>query len=128
VSGLSLGSLRGLASVLAFAAFVCIGVTFLIHVVVAIVSAAGIAVPALHFAAVALAMGALGVRAFEEGLRPRHEIERYLRYRTDMSKLLARFRKGDVGVKLAMMHEAEDVSYEEMRDFMRTHEEALFVL
>jgi hypothetical protein len=129
--GISPETLRGLSVALAFAAFACIGLTFFIHVVVALGSTIGVAksaAPALHFAAVALAMAALGVRAFEEGLRPRHEIERYLRYRADMSKLLARFRAADVAGKLALMHEAEEVSYEEMRDFLRTHDEALFVL
>jgi hypothetical protein len=130
--GLALGSLRGLAGTFAFAAFACIVATFLIHIIVAPAAAFGVAksaTPALHFAAVALALAALCVRGFEEGLRPRHEIERYLRYRADMSKLLARFRASpDPAVKLAAMHEAEEVSYEEMRDFLRTHQEALFVL
>lgn len=130
--GLSLGTLRGLAGVLAFTALACIVATFIIHVVVAPVAAFGIAkdaASALHFAAVAFALLALCVRGFEEGLRPRHEIERYLRYRADMGRLLGRFRAGPGAAgKLVAMHEAEEVSYEEMRDFLRTHQEALFVL
>lgn len=130
--GVTVKAPRSLAAAFGIAAFVCIGGTLLVHVAVAGVVAAGILKniePFLHLAAVWLALFALGIRAFEEGLRPRHEVERYLRYRADMKKLRDRFLAApDVAGKLAAMHEAEEVSYEEMRDFLRTHQEALFVL
>ncbi len=130
--GITMKSPRSLAAAFGVAAIICIGGTLLIHLAVAGVVAVGILKdiePVLHVAAVWFALIALGIRAFEEGLRPRHEIERYLRYRADMKKLRDRFLAApDVAGKLAAMHEAEEVSYEEMRDFLRTHQEALFVL
>jgi hypothetical protein len=130
--GITIKSPRSLAATFGVVAFVCIGGTLLIHLAVAGIVAGGILKdiePVLHVGAVWFALFALGVRAFEEGLRPRHEIERYMRYRADMKKLRDRFLAApDVVGKLAAMHEAEEVSYEEMRDFLRTHQEALFVL
>jgi len=130
--GIALGAPRSLSGLLTFLAFLFIAVTFAVHVIVGFFVAFGIGHEVeneLHLAAVGLALLALAVRAFEEGLRPRHEVERYLRYRWTMSRLRDRFQgTTEIATKLAAMHEAEHASYGEMRDFLRTHEEALFVL
>lgn len=82
-----------------------------------------------HWLAICCAIVALGVRTLAEGLHPRREIERYSRYRIEVQDILERFETaGSLPAKLAIMTELERLSFEEMRDFLRSAYEARFVM
>jgi hypothetical protein len=82
-----------------------------------------------HWLAICCAIVALGVRTLAEGLHPRREIERYSRYRIEVQDILERFEAaGSPPAKLAIMTELERLSFEEMRDFLRSAYEARFVM
>jgi hypothetical protein len=83
----------------------------------------------LHVAVLWFAVAALGARAFEEGLQPGREIERYSRYRATMQHLETQFDgASDPAEKFRVMRETERLVYQEMRGFLRTHEEARFLV
>lgn len=72
---------------------------------------------------------ALAARTFEEGLQPTREVERYLAYRARLTRLLAHFdAASDLTERVRMMMEVERLIYQEMRDFLKTNDEARFVL
>lgn len=82
-----------------------------------------------HVVVVWTAILALGARALEEGLQPTREVERYTRYRSVMARLLFNFdHSDDPAEKIRIMRETERVIYQEMRAFLRTNDEAQFVL
>jgi hypothetical protein len=111
----------------------CIVSIVLTHVVIAVTLASGVSVLAenvwLHVAVLWLVVVVLVVRAFEEGLQPGREIERYTAYRAALRRLLISFdRAGPAKDRLRIMAEVELVIYGEMQSFLRTHEEAKFLL
>jgi hypothetical protein len=56
-------------------------------------------------------------------------VERYTRYRSSMVALLRRFDAAtDAREKVEIMREAERAAYQEMRTFLRTHNDARYVL
>lgn len=76
-----------------------------------------------------LAVGVLAVRALEEGMRPQREVERYRQYRSALRSVEARLNAtGSPAEKIAVMKQLEQVSYEEMVNFLKDHDEARFVM
>jgi hypothetical protein len=83
----------------------------------------------LHIAIIWLFIFVLATRTLEEGLQPAREVERYARYRSSMVSLLRRFDAAiDPREKIEIMRDAERASYQEMRSFLRTHNDARYVL
>jgi hypothetical protein len=83
----------------------------------------------VHIAIIWLFIGIVAMRTLEEGLQPAREVERYTRYRSSMVSLLRRFdAASDPREKLEIMRDAERASYQEMRSFLRTHNDARYVL
>jgi hypothetical protein len=83
----------------------------------------------VHIAIIWLFIGIVAMRTLEEGLQPAREVERYTRYRSSMVSLMRRFDAAiDPREKIEIMREAERASYQEMRSFLRTHNDARYVL
>jgi len=83
----------------------------------------------VHVVILWLFVGIVAMRTLEEGLQPAREVERYTHYRSCMLSLLKRFdAAADPHEKLAVMREAERAAYQEMRGFLRTHNDASYVL
>jgi hypothetical protein len=71
----------------------------------------------------------LVVRAFEQGLQPEREIERYQQYRSAVQSVLERFEKAETVVeKLNSMRQMERVAFDEMRNFLLTSDRSSFVV
>ncbi len=74
-------------------------------------------------------IGLLAVRAIEDGLQPGREVERYARYRSSMVSLLTRFDHAtNLEERIRLMLETERTVYQEMRGFLRTNQEARYLL
>jgi hypothetical protein len=72
---------------------------------------------------------ALAARAFEEGLQPTREVERYTAYKARLERLLYHFdHASSLPDRVRLMTEVERLVYQEMRDFLKTNYEARFVL
>lgn len=83
----------------------------------------------VHLGIIWLVIGLLAIRTVEEGLQPAREVERYTRYRSSLMSLLARYdRAADAEEKIRIMQETERVAYQEMRGFLKTNQEARYVL
>jgi hypothetical protein len=80
-------------------------------------------------AIVVIAFMGLVVRAFEQGLQPEREIERYQQYRSAVQSVLERFEKAETVVeKLNSMRQMERVAFDEMRNFLLTSDRSSFVV
>jgi hypothetical protein len=80
-------------------------------------------------AIVIIAVLSLAARAFEQGLQPEREIERYRRYRSNVQSILNRFDNATTqSQKISVMREMELLSFHEMRDFLLTNKNATFVM
>ncbi|TDU31613.1 hypothetical protein DFR24_0984 [Panacagrimonas perspica] len=76
-----------------------------------------------------LAITMMAGRAFEEGLQPGREIERYSHYRANLKRLLRLLDQADSAPeKQRLMSEAERIVYQELRGFLLLHEDSKFVL
>jgi hypothetical protein len=83
----------------------------------------------IHVIAICIAIGVLTIRAFEEGLQPARELERYQSYRSAVRAISHRFDAAQSPAeKLEVMKDMEQVSFDEMATFLRTNNEARFVL
>jgi hypothetical protein len=83
----------------------------------------------LHVAIILAVIGILALHTLAEGLQPGREVERFLRYRSTMQSLLQQFDATEQPQeKLRLMQEAERASYQEMRGFLRTNNDARYVL
>ncbi len=84
----------------------------------------------VHVSVVIVALFALALRAFEGGLRPEAELERYRQYRSYLKLLQQRFLddKAPPAQKVAVMHDLEELTYAEMVTFLRTNDEASYVM
>jgi hypothetical protein len=83
----------------------------------------------MHVVIIWLFIGIVAMRTLEEGLQPAREVERYTRYSSSMVALLRRFDAAtDAREKVEIMREAERAAYQEMRTFLRTHNDARYVL
>lgn len=76
-----------------------------------------------------LALVALAAKGVEEGLGSPREVERYSWYLTQCEELRRSFDQANsLARKVAVMRDFEKCSFDEMLDFLRTHERAIFVL
>jgi hypothetical protein len=83
----------------------------------------------IHLLIICLLIGVLAVRAIEEGLQPGREVERYAGYRSSMLSLLKRFDHApSPEERIRLMLETERTVYQEMRGFLRTSQEARYLL
>jgi len=119
------------------AAFVCILGLFSIHLGIAVALSAPalkaidifVHQPWVHVAAIWCAIGALAIRALEEGLGVRDETERYRDYRSSVEAICERFeQETDPVEKLRIMEDMERLSYEEMCSFLRNAYDTRFVM
>jgi hypothetical protein len=85
--------------------------------------------PWVHIFIIWLVIGLLAVRAIEDGLQPAREVERYARYRSSMVSLLTRFNsEANPEERIRLMLETERAVYQEMRGFLRTNQQARYLL
>ncbi len=79
----------------------------------------------IHVIAIWIALGALTIRAFEEGLQPARELERYQSYRLAVRAISNRFAAAkSPEEKIEVMNEMEQVSFDEMATFLKTNDTA----
>lgn len=107
-------------------------IVFLAHLAVALAQAGWwISFPdrPFHLAIIWLAIGILAVRTVEEGLQPGREVERYRQYRAAILSLLKRFDgAASPSERIGVMLETERAAYQEMRSFLKTNDDARYVL
>jgi hypothetical protein len=118
---------------------------FLIHITVLLIvlSVCGMAIAGSEFrseagswistvfsvAIIVIAVVALSARAFQQGLQPEREIERYQQYRSALQSILKEFDDSDMqNQKLMIMRQMERVSFDEMRNFLRTQDRSSFAV
>jgi hypothetical protein len=71
----------------------------------------------------------LATRAFEDGLLPETEVDRYERYEAGTAALLRQFDSSKTQAeKLVAMRRMEQLAFDEMVDFLRANNRALFVI
>jgi len=127
------GAPRRLNAVLYKSGFACVLGVLVLHMVIAVgvpLDLPIVQTPWLHVAALWCAISALAIRTLSEGLKPAEEIERYRSYRASIQDIARRFDAPESGPaeKHALMIEMERVSFEEMRAFLRTMNDASFVM
>lgn len=72
---------------------------------------------------------ALALRTLEEGLQPHREVERYRQYGSALRIIRDRFKRADnAKEKMQALKELEGLSYWEMVSFLKSGEEAKFVM
>jgi hypothetical protein len=77
----------------------------------------------------ALALVALAARALEDGFQSRAEVERYRQYGSALQLVHDRFEATDDPLaKLRTLFELEELSFEEMCNFLKSYHEARFVM
>jgi hypothetical protein len=81
-----------------------------------------------HQLAIWIALLALAIRAIEEGLKPRAEIERYRHYQAVTERLLERYSHSAKATKIEIMRTMEHAAYDEMVIFLRSYHESRFVM
>jgi hypothetical protein len=80
-------------------------------------------------AIIAIAVAALSARAVQQGLQPEREIERYQQYRSAVQSVLEQFDQADTpSQKIRVMRQMERVAFDEMRNFIRTHDRSSFAI
>jgi hypothetical protein len=80
-------------------------------------------------AAIVIAIIGVALRTLQDGLGVTKDIERYRDYRGKVSRLLLWFDATTDGkTRLKLMEEMELAVVDEMKDFLRTHQDAAFVL
>jgi hypothetical protein len=129
-------SLRLQEVIFSYTSLICILVIFTIHLWIALsLSLEGHAEhPKLlefdvHVWVIWIAIVVLGVRALQEGLQPEREIERYRHYRAGVRAVRDRFDEAcSPAEKLEVMLEMERLSFDEFRNFLRSNNEARFVI
>jgi hypothetical protein len=85
--------------------------------------------PFMHVGVVWVAIAALTARALEEGLQPSREVERYIRYRATLVRLLGEYDQDPhPQSRISIMYETERAVYKEMRRFLKINEETRFAL
>jgi hypothetical protein len=117
---------------------------FLIHAVVLVIAGSVLAQIPLAFngidartlvsyifsiAIIAIAIVALLIRAFQQGLQPEREAERYQQYRSALLRVREQFEAAETPMeKLDSMRQVERVSFDEMRNFLISNERVAFVV
>jgi hypothetical protein len=112
---------------------ICILVIFVTHLAIAILLESKwvsiVDAPEIHVFVVWVAIIALATRALEEGLQPAREVERYSEYRSTLLQLLTQFKNAqNPEERFQIMREAERVSYQEMRGFLKTNDDSRFII
>ena len=80
-------------------------------------------------AIIAIAIVALLIRAFQQGLQPEREAERYQQYRSALLRVREQFEAAATAVeKLDSMRHVERVAFDEMRNFLISNERVSFVV
>lgn len=83
----------------------------------------------IHVLTLSLAVAALAARTIEEGLQAHHEVERYRAYSSALRIVRDRFKNARTDEeKRDALQELEEVSFEEMVNFLKSHHEARFVM
>jgi hypothetical protein len=124
-------SLRLQDMIFSYATLICIVVIFLIHLIISFYIASRAAVPepgrvSVHVWVIWIAIIVLGLRALQEGLQPGREIERY---RAGVRAVRERFDAAQSAAeKFQIMAEMERLSFDEYRNFLRSNDEARFVI
>lgn len=112
------------ANILGLIGLACVALLLIAHIASAILASNGI----LHLAAVWIALLALSLRVIEEGLKPRAEVERYRHYQAATYRILDMFERGDTAGRIRAAEQLERAAFDEMVIFLRSHEEARFIL
>jgi hypothetical protein len=116
---------------LGLAAMVCVmGLVFL-HILIGLGAGFGVAqyLYPLHLAAIWFAIAALSIRTLEEGLRPGREVERYRAYRSALRSIARRFNEAaTVEARYRAMISLETLTFDEMVNFLKSNNEARFVM
>jgi len=85
--------------------------------------------PGTSFLALAFAIVGVGVRTWRDGLALREEERHYLSMRHRFANLKLRWENATTDdAKLAVMEDVEQATVEELRSYLKTHENAQFVL
>jgi hypothetical protein len=80
-------------------------------------------------AIIVIAVVALAARAFQQGLQPEREIERYQQYRSAVQGILEQFDESDLpSQKVMAMRRMERVAFDEMRTFLITNDRSSFAI
>lgn len=83
----------------------------------------------LPVAAMWIAIVSVAVGAFERGLQPERELERYTSYLHSVEEILRRFdASAQISEKIEIMQDMERLAYSEMREFLRTFIRTKFVI
>jgi len=123
----------------------CILVIFAIHLWIAFSILVGTRIPGLqpflfdyesttagidvHIWVIWVAIVALAFRALQEGLQPEREIERYRHYRAGIRAIRDRFdQASSPAEKFEVMQEMERLSFDEFVNFLRSNDEARFII
>jgi hypothetical protein len=128
------GGLRRQRDILSMASIISTGIVCLIQVgVLAMVFFDGPLVNGLNkllaIMSMMLIFAALAAHAVEQGMQPDREIERYQQYRAALRAIRDRFdAAASQQEKLSVMMAMERLSYDEMRNFLLTNNEARFVM
>jgi hypothetical protein len=84
---------------------------------------------AFGLAIIVIAIVALSARAYQEGLQPEREIERYQQYGSAVQSIREQFKEADSPRrKLAVMRRMEHVAFSEMRNFLIAMERSSFAM
>ncbi len=129
-------SLRLQEVIFSYTSLICILVIFAIHLwIAAWLSWVGHAEQLrllgfdIHVWVIWIAILVLGLRALQEGLRPGREIERYRHYRAGVRAVRDRFDQAQfTAEKLEIMQEMERLSFDEFRNFLRSCNDARFII
>jgi hypothetical protein len=131
--------------IFSYAILLCILALFVIHLWIAFSIALGTRIPGLepflfhheseaaginiHIIVIWVAIAALAVRALQEGRQPEREIKRYRHYRAGVRAVRDRFDEASSPAeKLEVMLEMERLAFDEFRNFLRSSNEARFVI
>jgi hypothetical protein len=80
-------------------------------------------------AIIVIAVVALAARAFQQGLQPEREVERYQQYRSAVQSVLEQFDEAELpSQKLMVMRRMERLTYDEMRVFLIDNERSSFAI
>jgi hypothetical protein len=129
-------SLRRQDIIFSYLSLICIAMIFIIHLWIATsLSWVGYSEHVrvlgfdFHVWVIWIAIVVFGLRALQEGLQPEREIERYRHYRAGVRAVRDRFDQAQsLAEKLEAMQEMERLSFDEFRNFLRSTDEARFVL
>jgi hypothetical protein len=83
----------------------------------------------VHVWVIWVAIAALAFRTLQEGLQPEREIERYRHYRANVRAIRDRFdQASSPAEKFELMQEMERLSFDEFVNFLRSNDEARFII